>query len=209
MSSQTSAKAAIPGHESAPRLGPMHLSKASFFADFYVYPSLAVVFVAFAFAMTSNRWLGIAIAFFTGIAVWTFIEYIMHRYVLHQLTWIKDQHAKHHDDQYALIGTPTWLSLVVILVLVLGPVATYTNLGIACAFTAGFMLGYLGYTLAHYGIHHWNARPGGYLSRLKRRHALHHHFDDMGNFGVSNGLWDYIFGTNIVRRIDSGPAEAH
>ena len=187
----------------------MHLSRVSFFADFYVYPSLAVVFVAFALILAPHRWPAISLAFFTGIAVWTFIEYIMHRYVLHHLTWIKDQHAKHHDDQYALIGTPTWLSLGVMLILVLGPVATYLNLEIACSFTAGFMLGYLGYTLAHYGIHHWNARSGGYLSRLKRRHALHHHYDDLGNFGVSNGIWDYVFGTNIVvRRDESTTVEA-
>lgn len=191
----------------------MHLSRAGFFADFYVYPSLAVVFVAFAIVTTPSRWLAVTIAFFTGIAIWTFVEYIMHRYVLHHLTWIKDQHAKHHDDQKALIGTPTWLSLVVILILVLGPVATYTDLGIACGFTAGLMLGYLGYTLAHYGIHHWSARPDSYLFRLKQRHALHHHFDDAGNFGVSNGIWDYVFGTNIVVRrsesSESAPVEAN
>jgi sterol desaturase/sphingolipid hydroxylase (fatty acid hydroxylase superfamily) len=188
----------------------MYLSRASFFADFYVYPALAVILVAFALYRAPNRWAGATLAFLIGLGGWTFIEYIMHRYVLHHLTYIKDQHAKHHDDQKALFGTPTWLSLLVMLVLATGPAITYAGLEMGCAFTAGLMLGYLGYTLAHYTIHHWNARPGSYLFRLKQRHALHHHFDDMGNFGVSNGIWDYVFGTNIVvRRDESTAAEVH
>jgi len=188
----------------------MYLSPASFFADFYVYPALAVVLLAFALYRSPSQWLGETVAFVVGFGVWTFIEYIMHRYVLHHLTYIKDQHAKHHDDQKALFGTPTWLSLVVMLVLGAGPAVTYMGLPMGSAFTAGLMLGYLGYTLAHYTIHHWNARNGSYLFRLKQRHALHHHYDDLGNFGVSNGIWDYIFRTNIVvRRDDSTTAEAH
>ncbi|MEO6874740.1 MAG: sterol desaturase family protein [Opitutaceae bacterium] len=187
----------------------MHLSRASFFADFYVYPSLAAVFVAFALIYHPHRWIAVTVAFFVGIATWTFVEYIMHRWVLHHLTWIKDQHAKHHDDAKALIGTPTWLSLVVMLILVLGPAATYTDFSIALSFTAGLMLGYLGYTLAHYVVHHWASRPNSYLFRLKQRHALHHHYDDLGNFGVSNGFWDYVFRTNIVVRRDTPVTGGH
>jgi len=26
---------------------------------------------------------------------------------------------------------------------------------------------------------------------------LHHHVDDAGNFGVSTGFWDVVFGTDI------------
>ncbi len=187
----------------------MYLSPASFFADFYVYPALAVILVTFAIYRAPSHWLAVLVALAIGLGGWTFIEYIMHRYVLHHLTYIRDQHAKHHDDQKALFGTPTWLSLVVLLVLAAGPAVTYVGLELGSAFTAGLMLGYLGYTLAHYTIHHWNARPGSYLFRLKQRHALHHHYDDLGNFGVSNGIWDYVFRTNIVvRRDESAPVEA-
>lgn len=187
----------------------MYLSPASFFADFYVYPALAVILLAFALYRAPTHWFATTLAFAIGIGGWTFIEYIMHRYVLHHLTYIKAQHAKHHDDQKALFGTPTWLSLVVMLVLAAGPAVTYVGLERGAAFTAGLMLGYLGYTLAHYTIHHWTSRPGSYLTRLKQRHALHHHYDDLGNFGVSNGIWDYVFRTNIVvRRDETVPVEA-
>jgi sterol desaturase/sphingolipid hydroxylase (fatty acid hydroxylase superfamily) len=46
-------------------------------------------------------------------------------------------------------------------------------------------------------VHHWAVRPDSYGFRLKRRHALHHYFDDHGNFGVSSGFWDKVFGTDI------------
>jgi sterol desaturase/sphingolipid hydroxylase (fatty acid hydroxylase superfamily) len=62
---------------------------------------------------------------------------------------------------------------------------------------AAVMLGYLWYVTAHYGMHHWRIRPASHLGRLRRRHALHHHFDDLGNFGVTSGFWDHVFRTNI------------
>jgi sterol desaturase/sphingolipid hydroxylase (fatty acid hydroxylase superfamily) len=77
------------------------------------------------------------------------------------------------------------------------PALLVTNVGIAAGFTAGMMLGYVWYVTAHYGIHHWTIKPAGYLGRLKRRHALHHHFDDLGNFGVTSGFWDHVFRTNL------------
>ncbi len=188
--------------------GPMYLSRASFFADFYVYPALAVLFLAFAFYLKPTHWGEVLVAFVIGCAGWTFIEYIMHRYVLHHLTYIREQHHKHHVDQKALFGTPTWLSLLVMLVLATGPAIAWVGLALGCAFTSGLMLGYIGYISAHYTIHHWNARPGSYLFSLKQRHALHHHYDDLGNFGVSNGIWDYVFRTNItVQRGDTRPVE--
>src|SRR5882672_3739474 len=129
MISQTSAKvSAVPGHAIEPRQGPMYLSPASFFADFYVYPILAASLVALALYRMPQRWFAVGLTVVIGFASWTFIEYIMHRYVLHHLTYIKDQHAKHHDDQKALFGTPTWLSLVVFLMLVTGPAVTWVGL---------------------------------------------------------------------------------
>ncbi len=209
MTSSTPSNQTTSCQEGSLHTGPMYLSRASFFADFYVYPALSVLLLAFAVFLAPNRWVGSIVAFVIGLVGWSFVEYIMHRYVLHHLTYIRDQHHKHHVDQKALFGTPTWLSLVVMLVLATGPAITYAGLRLGCAFTAGLMIGYLGYTLAHYTIHHWTARQNSYLFRLKQRHALHHHYDDLGNFGVSNGIWDYVFGTNIVVRHDSPELEVH
>ena len=36
-----------------------------------------------------------------------------------------------------------------------------------------------------------------YVYALKRRHALHHHYDEMANFGVTSGFWDHVFRTAV------------
>jgi len=177
------------------------LSRSAFFADFYAYPAAAVGFIVLALVSDPHRWRATVLAVVTGLCVWTFVEYLLHRYVLHHVKWVKDQHDVHHHDQKALVGTPTWFSILVFLAFVTMPAILISNLEIAAGFTAGMMLGYLWYVTAHYGIHHWQIKSA-YLSHLKRRHALHHHFDDLGNFGVTNGLWDHVFRTNVTVRRD-------
>ena len=34
---------------------------------------------------------------------------------------------------------------------------------------------------------------------------LHHHFDEMGNFGVTSGFWDVVFGTDVKVRVAAAP----
>lgn len=173
------------------------LSRNAFFADFYVYPVIAIVFIALALAWDPRQWRASVLAIIIGFALWTFVEYLLHRFVLHHVKWVKDQHDVHHLDQKALVGTPTWFSLLVFLAFVTMPALLISDFEIGVSFTAGMMLGYLWYVTAHYGIHHWQSKSSGYLGRLKRRHALHHHYDDLGNFGVTSGLWDHVFRTNL------------
>jgi sterol desaturase/sphingolipid hydroxylase (fatty acid hydroxylase superfamily) len=173
------------------------LSRSAFFADFYSYPLAFAALVIYAFASNPHGWLSLLSALIVGLVSWSLVEYMLHRYVLHHVTWVKKQHDVHHHDQMALVGTPTWFSMLVFIAFVTMPALLMTTVGIAACFTAGMMLGYLWYVTAHYGMHHWRIRPTGHLGRLRRRHALHHHFDDLGNFGVTSGFWDHIFRTNI------------
>jgi sterol desaturase/sphingolipid hydroxylase (fatty acid hydroxylase superfamily) len=182
----------------------MRLSRAGFFADFYVYPTVAATCVAVAAVKEPSRWLEWGSAVPAGVFAWTFFEYLLHRYVLHHVPWVKEQHDAHHHEQKALIGTPTYLTLLMFLVLMAVPAVLICGIAVGGCLTAGVMLGYLWYAVIHYGLHNWNIRPKTYLSSLKRRHALHHHYDDLGNFGVTTGLWDYIFGTNVTREPGAG-----
>jgi len=184
------------------------LSRFAFFADFYTYPAATAAFVILALAGDPQRWMASAIAIIVGFALWTLVEYLLHRLVLHHLRWVKDQHDVHHNDQMALVGTPTWFSMLVFLAFVTMPALIVSTPEVAAAFTAGMMLGYLWYVTAHYGIHHWPSKSVGYFVRLKRRHALHHHFDDLGNFGVTSGFWDRVFRTNLAppREVNRAPS---
>jgi sterol desaturase/sphingolipid hydroxylase (fatty acid hydroxylase superfamily) len=185
------------------RLTPVpatRLSPAVFFADFYAYPTAAVAFIALALASDPHRWLATVLAVVTGICSWTFVEYLLHRYVLHHVQWVTEQHDVHHHDEKALVGTPVWFTFLVFLTFVTMPALLISTIEIAAGFSAGMMLGYLWYVTAHYGIHHWQIKSSGYLGLLKRRHALHHHLDDHGNFGVTSGFWDHVFRTNLRAR---------
>jgi sterol desaturase/sphingolipid hydroxylase (fatty acid hydroxylase superfamily) len=178
------------------------LSHSAFFADFFVYPIAAAAFIAFALFFDLSRWMASVVAVFVGFAIWTLVEYLLHRFVLHHVKWVKEQHDVHHKDQKALVGTPTWFSFLVFLAFVTMPVLLASTLEVAAGFTAGMMLGYLWYVTVHYGIHHWRIGSSAYLICLRRRHALHHHYDDLGNFGVTTGFWDHVFHTDLSHRND-------
>ena len=64
----------------------------------------------------------------------------------------------------------------------------------------GFIVGYVGYDMVHYYVHHATptTRVGRYLRQV---HMVHHFRDPDSYFGVSAPYWDVIFGT---RRVPSG-----
>ena len=63
------------------------------------------------------------------------------------------------------------------------------------AFHAGFVCGYAYYDLTHWWLHHGKPRTG-YGRRLRRHHFLHHFKQTDARFGVSNLVWDKVFGTS-------------
>ena len=63
--------------------------------------------------------------------------------LIHIFPFIKDMHDAHHADQTALVGTPTWLSFVIVVAFVFAPMYALTGLLVATGITAGVTLGYL------------------------------------------------------------------
>jgi sterol desaturase/sphingolipid hydroxylase (fatty acid hydroxylase superfamily) len=173
----------------------MQLTRAGYLADFYVYPGVALTLAAVALVPAPRPWLALGCAVAGGLATWTLLEYVLHRWVFHHAPWIRERHEAHHRDPKAFVGTPTWLSLGVIAVLVMAPCLLEWGVAIGSSFTAGLVLGYLWYAAVHYAVHHWHAAPGTAFSCLKRLHAIHHHRDAAANFGVTSPLWDHVFRT--------------
>lgn len=146
--------------------------------------------------------LQIITGFFAGVFFWTFLEYLIHRFIFHWQpsskslkTIVYKLHGKHHEYP-TLRNTFMWPSWTVIfgvvgylLQIVLQIPAGYREL-----LVAGIAVGFLGYETVHYGTHHWSAH-----SRLwkffKRYHALHHYKEANKNYGVTTSLWDHVFGT--------------
>jgi len=145
------------------------------------------------------------IGFFVfGVVIWSFTEYILHRFIFHyqpksewgqRLHFIA--HGVHHDypnDSKRLVMPPS----VSIPLAVLFFTIFFYILGSAWVnpFFSGFIVGYLTYDMTHYAIHHLNWSNRWFL-KVKKHHMIHHYKDPDRGYGVSSELWDKIFGTEF------------
>ncbi|GME83349.1 unnamed protein product [[Candida] boidinii] len=64
---------------------------------------------------------------------------------------------------------------------------------IACVGFAGGFLGYIGYDVTHYSLHH--ARLPKIYQELKTNHLEHHYKNFQLGFGVTSVFWDKVFNT--------------
>ncbi len=144
----------------------------------------------------------VVIVFFSGILGFTFMEYAVHRWVYHPPHGASDaykkatykMHGMHHDypkDKKRLAMPPLLAialatSLLFLFELVLGQYSF--------SYLAGFVVGYALYLMVHYTVHIY-APPRNFLRMLWVNHSIHHYSEDEVLFGVSQPLWDYVFGT--------------
>ena len=137
-----------------------------------------------------------------GYALWTLLEYWLHRIVFHfepedgwgaRLHWIiHGVHHEHPNDPLRLVMPPA-VSVPLAAVFF---VIFYAVFGrdLAPGITAGFLGGYLVYDYTHFYVHH--GRPHNPVARyLRERHMRHHFQDDTRGFGVSAPYWDDVFRT--------------
>ena len=168
----------------------------TFFLDFYAYP--VFITLALGFGAWGNRhgiwWHGLAMLVF-GYAVWTLVEYVMHRYAFHHMPGVKPLHMAHHADAGDLIGAPTIYSFGLIFTFAYLPMAWFVGVYLACFWFAGMMAGYLAFCGLHYVVHNYSDVRFVTIRKLKRGHAIHHYGDNSHNFGVTTLFWDRVFGT--------------
>jgi sterol desaturase/sphingolipid hydroxylase (fatty acid hydroxylase superfamily) len=184
----------------------MRLGKFGYYCEFFLCPAFAGLLAAWVLTqLPAADWLDWALGVGVGVVAWTIVEYLMHRFVFHRVPFIRDMHEAHHQNHEDLVGTPAWLSLPALAAAGLGLVGVF-GFPAGSALTTGLTLGYWWYISVHHIVHHWRLPTSGYAFRLKRRHALHHHFDESANFGVTTGLWDTVFGTTATVGRRSGRA---
>jgi hypothetical protein len=147
-----------------------------YFGEMFIAPLLAIVLLAISpLIMTSAFELFIA-----GVVVWTFAEYVFHRFVFHKL--MPKEHGLHHanpDEPVCKILWQIWVCFALVY-LIAGEV-----------FLAGALVAYAWYLFVHHCAHHG---PGGLPVSLLKHHQSHHRFASR-NYGVSTTLWDHIFRT--------------
>jgi len=176
----------------------MKMSKLGYFSEFLLFPTLFVFAMLLAFRDSIPRhpviW---ATVYVVGLAGWTLIEYLLHRAFFHHAPILSRIHELHHNSPQDLIGTPAWVSGLIGLILVAGPLCVVLGFNLGIAATTGLATGYLWYVFVHYATHHWRPRRNSYLYRARLRHAGHHHLSHSGNFGVTTSVWDHVFGTAL------------
>lgn len=140
--------------------------------------------------------------FVTGVLAFTLAEYVIHRWVYHPPHGSSEKykevmynaHGFHHDypKDKKRLAMPPILAIVISTVLLL---LFELVLGdYSFAYLAGFVVGYAMYLVVHYTVHMYPP-PKNFLKALWVNHAMHHYSEDNILFGVSQPLWDYVFGT--------------
>jgi 4-hydroxysphinganine ceramide fatty acyl 2-hydroxylase len=146
--------------------------------------------------------------FILGLFVWTFTEYVMHRYVFHYMPEDKPWaqrihfifHGVHHDypsDAKRLVLPPSVsIPLATGFYFLFNAILPADNV---FGFFPGFILGYLFYDISHYAIHHFNFK-GNIWKKIKQHHMLHHYQDADKGYGVSSPLWDKVFDSDFTKK---------
>lgn len=120
--------------------------------------------------------------FLLGIIAYSFVEYAVHRWVLHGP--MKKQHAEHHRNPYTQAQVPlTILAPGFILVWLLAGWAMMLGMA-GCWAASGFI---------HRKLHVANI-DSPWFRTLQKRH-ISHHLRAKTNFGVTSSIWDRLFGS--------------
>jgi sterol desaturase/sphingolipid hydroxylase (fatty acid hydroxylase superfamily) len=172
----------------------MPINKFLYFGDFLAIPIAVLVF-----AFLSYRAAGFAAgpeflaAAVFGVALWTLVEYFIHRVFYHHAPILSPLHREHHVKPTELIGVPSFISSGIVVVVCYFPLAAFQPV-LAAGFVSGMLIGYAAYMLVHHATHHWKIEPGDWLYPSRVRHMAHH-YRESTNFGVTTGFWDRVFGT--------------
>ena len=147
------------------------------------------------------------VGFVIGLFVWTFLEYIVHRFIFHfrpRTPWQERVSFMFHGVHHAQPMCKTRLVMPPVVSITGGLIlygVLYALIGILLnapywmyALLSGIAAGYLTYDMLHYSTHHFKLKWN--MWQFLRQHHMRHHAQtpDM-RFGVSSPLWDYVFGT--------------
>nr|XP_002126665.1 fatty acid 2-hydroxylase [Ciona intestinalis] len=147
------------------------------------------------------------VVFVSGILLWTFLEYGLHRWLFHSeppktsyflITLHFLLHGQHHKvpfDSGRLVFPPVPASMLFLIAYSVFRLCFVV--GVADIVSAGVILGYVGYDMTHYYLHYGQPKRGSYFDRLRAYHVRHHFESPNLGFGISSKLWDYPFQTTI------------
>lgn len=165
-----------------------------------MYLLIGAAMIYYYLTQISNNWWAVVGYFFAGLFTWTFLEYILHRFLYHSARdgsydrgFHYTFHGIHHEypndrNRLVLPPIPSLIIASIVFLLLYLPFGTRAFL-----LAPGIMTGYLIYMNIHVMVHKY-AMPSRFNFWWKH-HSIHHFQQHDRAFGVSSPLWDYIFGT--------------
>ncbi len=180
-----------------------YFSKVSWYVPLIIYIPVILISLYFSAFHYNLSIVKIVILFILGIFLWSFVEYLLHRFVFHYKPKTKIGakllfifHGIHHSyprDPKRLVMPPSVSIPLAFLFYFTFKTIIPNNLNLP--FFAGFVLGYLIYDMIHFAIHHFGAKSKLFL-KIKSHHMKHHYSDENSRYGVSSPFWDWVFKTN-------------
>ena len=144
----------------------------------------------------------LALALMVGCFVlWTLLEYLLHRFVLHGLWPFKAWHELHHRLPDEPIRIPLAFSVPLALVMLMAPTLLLRNVALGAALAIGLLAGEIIQEVVHERLHRGSAggdlsdKGRGWLAVRRREHGFHHTQDARRAFGTLSGFWDRFLGT--------------
>lgn len=202
----------IPGSFQAYKKEQSHIARRRLYPLTAFYTTYCLV-VALAACLSSHPWVGVAF-YLGGIPVWSLVEYLFHRYVLHGRfppgqglirrflhERLDPLHWEHHERPLDGRHISGELRDLLPLFFVAAPVSFLFPVYTLPALLAGVVQSYVGEEWLHYLLHFAKSR-NPFFRYLKRYHLYHHSPRGMENgFGITSELWDVIFDTQYPKPV--------
>ena len=159
-----------------------------------------IMVAPFALTLESQAWWRYPFDIFMIVMVYDFFYYLMHRFLLHGQTRLRQVHALHHrarkptyiDSLYV-----HWIENIMglgLFIVTIGSLGLYFGGIHSVSVALAFLLWTNQNTINHVEIDlpHF---PFKILNYLTNKHQVHHENMHMGNYASITPLYDFIFGT--------------
>ena len=154
--------------------------------------SLTSCFYQYTYFKNNYDYLNLFYGFLSTSCIWSFTEYIFHRFLLHHV--LINEHLKHHKfpNKLSIIHTPmffviiNWFIYQYIFKNIFSP-------PMLVSYYIFFPIFYLSFEITHLLTHSYQGKNKIILG-AKTYHKLHH-INDKVNYSFVTSFWDYIFGT--------------
>lgn len=184
------------------------MTLASLVAVLATHPAMrlyaAIAVAAFGVAATMDDAFGnfakaLAITAFS----YPFVEYALHRWVLHSKIWWRTEttsrlwrrvHYDHHRNPADLSVMLAHPSMSVPFLLLLSILAGAVDASILPAMIGCSFCAFIVYEFVHCAAHMRVRVANRWLRKRRRAHLVHHHTDDTTCFGIATGLADHLLG---------------